>query len=150
MSEFTEIQTELKDIKAALEILTDQYGTVEEHLKDPQPLYGYKGDDRSKLPVTDENYAPPCHLIVRQQFVGGMSNDIGIERKVDGRLSLWVSGYDKARFSGQDANKLSFLDRFKMNYGEKIVSKTSKLQGYKIAGREVAEDGTVRLRLRRA
>ena len=85
MSHYVDVTLEIKDEKAlvlALERLGFK-GHVEIY-KEAQNLYGYKGDMRPQK----------AHVILRQQYVGRLSNDIGFERQADGRYHAHISEYD--------------------------------------------------------
>lgn len=98
MSHFVEIEVEFdqqneQDLIKGLEKVFGE-GTVEVH-PEGAALYGYGGDDRSKASPSSENYAPPCHLIVRRKNVGGAANDVGYRRNEKGKYTAYISDYDK-------------------------------------------------------
>lgn len=71
MSHFTSIKTQIKNTDALIKALADVgFKNVEYH-ETAQHLYGYQGDVR---PETAE-------IIIRKQYIGSMSNDIGFKRQ---------------------------------------------------------------------
>jgi hypothetical protein len=86
MSLYLEMVTEFSDVdclKRALEELGFK-GHVEVH-QTAQNLYGYHGDVRSQK----------AHVIIRRQFIGGSSNDIGFEKQLNGTYKAIISEYDE-------------------------------------------------------
>lgn len=130
MSHFTEIRVNFSqkceaELVAALE---EQFGKghVEIH-PEGSALFGYQGDNRSKLPVGSSNYAPPCHLIIRKQHVGGASNDVGYRKNEDGTYSAYISQYD------QSSNfNMAKQDKVAVKYTELVTEKQLKAKGYTI------------------
>jgi len=68
---------------------------VEVHME-RQNLHGYHGDVREQK----------AHIIVRRQYVGGSSNDIGFEKKADGSWVAHVSDFDKSFYGEAWQKKL--------------------------------------------
>lgn len=67
-------------------------------------VYGYTGDDRTKLKPTNENYCPKAEIVIPgaksahgPNLVGGASNDLAFSRNPDGTLSYICSSYDSTR-----------------------------------------------------
>jgi Protein of unknown function (DUF1257) len=94
------------------------------------PLFGYHGDRR---PETAE-------IVIRRQYVGSLSNDIGFVRTPVGFVPV-VSEYDqRAVYGGQ------FLVKLRTAYSERVVAEvTRRLHG--TAQRQV-EGSTVKIRVR--
>ena len=121
MSAFKTIKTKMTNLGHLIEVL----GRVKKEwvpvLKDPKNvdpkgqihLTGYQGDDRALKPTTDKNYAPPCVIRIPRQYVGGASNDIGVAQGADGTFELYISDYDKGKYSQK------FLDEVAQTYGFK-------------------------------
>ena len=129
MSHFTCIQTQIKDVNCLVNALDDVgFPTVEVH-ETAQSLYGYQGDVR---PETAE-------VIIRRQYVGKQSNDIGFKTQENGTLKAIISEYDRRQYSQQWLNKLT------QRYGYHTLVKTAQEQGYSIEENEVLEDGTMRV-----
>jgi hypothetical protein len=111
MSAFKTIQTKMKRV----DCLVDALGKVKKEWAgkmhvDPQGdirLQGYHGDDRSLLPKTDKNYAPPCVVRIPRKIIGGSSNDIGVAVGKDGNLELYISDYDSHQYGTEFVNKVS-------------------------------------------
>src|SRR5438067_10729192 len=69
------------------------------------PLFGYHGDQRPEAAA----------LVVRRQYIGVGSNDLGFARTADGYYPI-ISEYDgRTLLSGQ------FLPRLRIAYAERVV-----------------------------
>lgn len=113
-------------------------GHVEVH-EDGAALVGYQGDNRAKLEQSNASYAPPCHLIVRRQHVGGASNDVGYRRTEEGQYVAYISDYDKgANFNVNKQNEV------KQVYTTEVTTKVLKERGY-IAKAVKQPDGSVKI-----
>lgn len=104
MSHYNDFETEITDQAALVRALCRcenrnnkqiQLGMVETHT-DPQHLYGYKGDRRNQK----------AHVIIRQQFVGGASNDLGFVKNEDGKYAAIISDYDSSYYNKPWLTKL--------------------------------------------
>lgn len=142
MSHFTEVAVNFlckqeAAFKAALELQFGE-GTVEVH-ENGAGLKGYGGDDRSKKAITDPNYAPLCHLIIRRANVGMSSNDVGYRRTEDGKYVAYISDFDK----GSNFNKPK-QDSVAQEYALKVAEKQLKNQGYSYK-RVAGKNGVVQL-----
>ncbi len=87
MSHFVQCQTQIRDRSAlcrALEELGWADREIEVHAA-PVPLYGYQGDERPER----------AEVVIRRQFVGEASNDIGFARQPDGTYLAIISEYDQ-------------------------------------------------------
>ena len=131
MSHFTEVAVDMlaKNEKCLVEALEEMYGKGHVEVSaDGLDLFGYHRDNRNKLPKTDPNYAPKCNVVVRQQYVGQDSNDIGYYRTEDGKYKLIVSDYDKGgNFSAAKQKQV------KQGYTASVTQKQLKAQGYKVS-----------------
>ena len=104
------------------------YTTVEVH-QEPQQLCGYHGDLRSQR----------AHVIVRRQYVGRASNDLGFVKSSDGTYRAIISDFDKGRHN--DAWMLKLTD----SYSEHGVVKQAARQGLRFLGRKKDAQGQVQL-----
>lgn len=134
MSHFTSIKTEIKNAQALLKALTDLgFSNVEMH-KTAQNLYGYQGDIR---PETAE-------VIIRRQYLGSASNDIGFKQQDDGTFKAVISEYDRGyKYSQQWLNGLT------QRYGYHALMDVVEIEGFNVEEEEVLEDGTIRVMLAR-
>jgi len=83
LSAYQRQNTQFKDEFCLVKALADVgYTQVEVH-ETPQQLVGYHGDMRQR-----------ANIIVRRQFIGGASNDIGFLKNADGFYEAIVSDYD--------------------------------------------------------
>ncbi|WP_416670475.1 DUF1257 domain-containing protein [Egbenema bharatensis] len=133
MSHFTSIQTQLRHPEALIKALADLgLYTVEVHAI-AQHLHGFAGDIRSET----------AEIIIRRQFLGPMSNDIGFKRQPDETFQAIISEYDRLQYSPQ------WLDRLTQRYAYHALVQTAPMEGFAIEQEEVLPDGTIRLVLGR-
>ena len=129
MSHFTSIKTQIKDKQALIKALNDVgFKNLEIH-DTAQSLYGYEGDVR---PETAE-------VIIRRQYIGSSSNDIGFKLQENGEYQAIISEYDRHRYNQQ------WLGKVMQRYGYYTLVNSAQEQGFTIEEDEVMEDGTVRV-----
>lgn len=143
MSHFAEIECKYQvdgkdELIASLEEEFGQ-GNVEFHEKGAD-LFGYQGDNRSKVSEKSSDYAPPCEIIVRKKHVGSAANDIGFKFQPDGSIKGYVSDYDR----GHTFNKQK-RDRVAVDYQLRVGERTMKSKGITKIERIKLDDGSVRL-----
>jgi len=126
MSRYSESRTNIKD-QALLCAALHQMGfhTVESH-KQAQHLIGYHGDTRPEQ----------AEVIVRRQFIGSASNDIGFKRQATGEFAAVLSDFDRGRFNAQ------WLGKLNQAYVEQDQMAIAKERGLKFIGREVIGTST--------
>ncbi len=94
------------------------------------PLFGYRGDRR---PETAE-------IVVRRQFVGSASNDLGFARTEQGYVPV-VSEYDQRTLLGG-----KFLPKLRTAYSEQVVEEVKRrLHG---TAYRTVEGSVVKIRVR--
>lgn len=129
MSHFTCIRTQIKNQNALLKALADVgFKEVEVH-ETAQHLYGYQGDLRSQT----------AEVIIRRQYIGSASNDIGFKRQENGQFEAIISEYDRNKYSQEWLNGLT------QRYGYHMLMETAPEQGFSIEEEETLEDGTIRV-----
>ncbi|MGK7873313.1 MAG: DUF1257 domain-containing protein [Xenococcaceae cyanobacterium] len=129
MSHFTCIKTQIRNVEALVKALGDVgFNNVEVH-ETAQHLYGFQGDVR---PQTAE-------VIIRRQYIGRASNDIGFKRQQDGTFKAIISEYDRYKYSQQWLNQLT------QRYGYHTLMATAPVQGFTVEEEETLEDGTIRV-----
>lgn len=129
MSHFTSIKTQIKNLDALVKALADvNFQNIEIH-EAAQNLYGYEGDIRQQT----------AEVIIRRQYVGISSNDIGFKKQEDGQFEAIISEYDRTKYSQQWMNKLM------QRYGYHALKTSAQEQGFTIEEDEIMEDGTVRV-----
>lgn len=129
MSHFTTLKTQIKNVSALVKALADVgFKTVEVHDK-PQHLFGFQGDMR---PETAE-------VIIRRQYIGGASNDIGFQQQADGSFTAIVSEYDRPTYSQR------WLNQVTQRYGYHQLLATAPQEGFTIEEEQILEDGTIRV-----
>ncbi|XGV95215.1 MAG: DUF1257 domain-containing protein [Leptolyngbya sp. BL-A-14] len=129
MSHFTTIKTQIKDTAALVKALSDVgFKQVEVH-ETAQHLYGFQGDIRPQA----------AEVIIRRNYVGGASNDIGFQRQADGTFQAIISEYDRHKYDR------SWLNRVTQRYGYHALMATAPAQGFTVEEEEVLADGTIRL-----
>jgi hypothetical protein len=133
MSHFTNIQTQIKDTDSLVKALADLGFKTVERYEIAQNLYGYEGDARSQT----------AEVIVRRQFIGEISNDIGFKRQPDGTFEAVISEFDRLKYSQ------SWLNRLTQRYAYHALVTHAPSQGFAIESEETLEDGTLRVVLGR-
>jgi hypothetical protein len=129
MSHFTTIRTELRDVDTLIKALADMgFRQIEKHVT-PQHLYGFQGDLR---PETAE-------VIIRRQYIGGASNDIGFQQQADGTYKAIISEYDRHQYSQP------WIQALTQRYGYHQLMQTAATQGFSVEQQEVLADGTIRV-----
>jgi hypothetical protein len=133
MSHFTVVRTQLRDEPALLKALADLgFPHVECH-ETPQPLYGFEGDMREDV----------AEVIVRRQYVGSASNDLGFKRAADGSYTAVISEYDR------EAKNDAWLGKLSQRYALHMAVETLSKQGYKLHQEQQQGNGTLKVVLRR-
>ncbi len=134
MSHFTVLNTQLVDLDALLKALTDLgFSQVEVH-PIAQNLYGYQGDMRPEA----------AEVIVRREYIGKASNDIGFKRTSSGTFDAIISEYDREKYSEE------WLDRLLQRYAYHAARAKLEAQGFDLVSEEMQEDGRIHLVLRRS
>jgi hypothetical protein len=129
MSHFTCIKTQLKNRDTLIQALADVgFDDVEVHEK-AQHLYGYQGDVREQT----------AEVIIRRQYIGAASNDIGFKQQDDGQFEAIISEYDCHQYSQ------SWLNGLTQRYGYHTLLATAPEQGFTVEEEETLEDGTIRV-----
>lgn len=132
MSHYSELRTTLKDELALVKALQDLgYPTVERH-DSPQALFGFAGE---AMPQEAE-------VIVRREFLGKLSNDLGFRRLQDGTFQALISDMDHGRFDA------AWFGRLSQRYAYHVTISRLTEQGFDIQQDE-QEGGRIRLVLRR-
>src|SRR4051794_12505107 len=97
MSHFTTLKTQLIEVSHIVKALGDLgFHQIEVH-EVTQPLFGYQGDRRSQT----------AEIIIRRQFVGQASNDIGFKLQSNHTFNAIISEFDRTLYSQQWLDKLS-------------------------------------------
>jgi hypothetical protein len=129
MSHFTSIKTQIKNQDALVKALADiGFENLEVH-ETAQHLYGYQGDVREQT----------AEVIIRRQYIGAGSNDIGFKQQPDGQFEAIISEYDRHKYS-QD-----WLNGLTQRYGYHALMATAPAQGFSVEEEETLEDGTIRV-----
>ena len=129
MSHFTCIKTQLKNRDTLIQALTDLgFDNVEVH-ETAQHLYGYQGDVREQT----------AEVIIRREYIGEWSNDIGFKQQDDGQFESIISEYDCHKYSQEWLNGLT------QRYGYHTLLATAPTQGFTVEEEETLEDGTIRV-----
>jgi hypothetical protein len=129
MSHFTSIKTQIKNQDALVKALADiGFENLEVH-ETAQFLYGYQGDVREQT----------AEVIIRRQYIGAGSNDIGFKQQPDGQFEAIISEYDRHKYS-QD-----WLNGLTQRYGYHALMATAPAQGFSVEEEETLEDGTIRV-----
>ena len=129
MSHFTKIKTQIKDREALVAALQKVMGFRHLEVHDvPQHLYGYQADER---PETAE-------VIIRREYIGRASNDVGFKLQPDGTYQAIVSKWDSGRFND------AWMGRLTQAYAYQVVKEQAEIMGLEIESEQVV-NGEVRL-----
>jgi hypothetical protein len=121
MSAYSTLETIYRDRDCLVVALADMgYTTVEVH-EDAQNLQGYHGDMREQK----------ANVIVRRQYIGAASNDLGFVKKEDGTYAAVVSDFDSRK------HNTKWYDSLKRSYTDKVTTKAAKKMGLKLHSRTV-------------
>ena len=94
-------------------------------------LHGYQGDTRKQK----------AHVIIRKQYVGGASNDLGFEHVEGKGFVSHISDYDKSRYNAKWEKKL--MGKYNVHEATKLIETDNDV----ISWEETVEpDGTVKKR----
>jgi hypothetical protein len=133
MSHFTSVRTRLADREALIKGLADLgFANVESH-DEPQHLMGFQGDRRQQT----------AEVIIRRQYVGRMSNDIGFKLGPDGCFEAIISQFDRTKYHSQWLGSLCQRSAYHSTCA-KLVE-----QGFDLVSQEQTQDGHVHMTLRR-
>ena len=133
MSHFTTVRTQFTDPTALVKALDDAgYKKVEVH-NQAQNLYGYQGDVRAQT----------AEIIVRRNYVGRASNDLGFKRQNDATFEAIISEYDSRRHNE------AWLQRLSQRYAYHVATAKLAEQGFNLVTEETQADGRIHLVARR-
>lgn len=132
MSEYVVLEADYTDPECIKSSLKEMGYEFEEH-SIAQNLYGYKGDVRDQK----------AHIIIRKEHVGMAANDVGFNKKQNGKYELIISQYDK-RVGSKSAN--NFLKKMKQIYMKNTTLKQLKLTGNTVASVKVSSDGKIKIK----
>lgn len=129
MSHYSRFRTKFVDRALLVKALADVgFTSVEQHAE-AQPLFGYRGDRR----------ADTAHIIVRRQYVGRMSNDIGFVEQPDGSYEAIISDFDKRKYDEV------WLQKLTQRYAVHATLSSLTEQGYELAQMIEDANGSIRL-----
>lgn len=124
MSHFVDIETELTNTKALVRTLERMGFKGKIEIYDTlHTIYGYKGDERPEQ----------AHVIIRKKYVGSSSNDIGFERKANGKFVAHISEFDQGL--GE------YYNRKGAEYGVKWQKKLYQYYGVELSKMEFEKKG---------
>ena len=138
MSEFIKGRTVFKTdhlvclVKALGDVEPRWTDRIEIHEK-AVSLFGYHGDRRAEV----------ANVIIRREFIGGSSNDIGFVSKQDGTVEAIISAFDRRQ--GRDEE---WMNKLAMHYAYRVAEKQAAKMGATI-NKTVNADGTWRVVLRK-
>ena len=130
--------TRLSCIKKALLQMGFVEKAIEINEKEKFQLKGYCGDFRDQhgeLRIKGSGWGS------NQNYVGGMSNDLGFEKQADGTYAFHVSEYDLGRYG------VNWQDRFQVQYGLAVTKEVAEENSWDIASEEVDESGEITITL---
>lgn len=128
MSHYTVCKTSLRDLDSLFKALQEMGWSKDQILvyNEPVHLYGYRGDRR----------ADKAHVVIRREFVGAASNDLGFRKEADGTFTAVISEYDARRFNA------TWLAKLKRAYTKHLSIKKLKQMGAAFVT-EINKDGQI-------
>ncbi|MBX9772557.1 MAG: DUF1257 domain-containing protein [Candidatus Obscuribacterales bacterium] len=125
MSHYTKVKTKIVDRDFLVKALAQLGFTNVEVHDTPVNLVGYLGDTRSQK----------ANVVIRKQYVGMSSNDIGFVQGKDGSFSMIVSEFDASQFDD------AWLMKLTRTYAEAVVTDKLASQGFVVQKSETRKDG---------
>ena len=133
MSHYTVLQTRITDAETLMEALADVGFANVEIYKTPQPLVGWQGDLRANR----------AEVIIRREFLGSASNDIGFARSTDGRFEALISDYDRSTYDE------AWLGRLTQRYAYRLARKVLASQDFTLAEEHMDDERKIHMTVRR-
>jgi hypothetical protein len=136
MSEYVIIATAFTDSGRLVEALVDlgfPRDTIEVHDR-PVTLYGYRGDARPEL----------AEIVIRREYVGRGSNDIGFARQPNGAFRAIISEYDQRTAGTRGPYDQAFLGRLTQAYALRAIQHHYRARGYQVQVHRQS-DGTIQV-----
>jgi hypothetical protein len=129
MSHYSTIETEFRDEDVLVETLEEmEPNWVVERHSTPTNLFGYENDMRPEK----------AHLIIRRNYVGTASNDIGFVREGNTYRAI-ISEYDQGQHGAEWLGKLT------QNYAANKVMKSMRVHGWRLGSRTTTEKGSIKM-----
>lgn len=133
MSHYTTLETVFTEPEALMWALKEVgFSEVEFH-STPAALYGYLGDKRGEQ----------ANIIVRREFVGQASNDLGFLLTDEGTYQAIISDYDAKIFGPR------WMRRLQVEYSRGCVYSFAQENGYTVNEERVTGKKEIRLTLSR-
>jgi len=136
MSEYVIIATVFSDAGHLVEALVDlgfPPNTIEVH-DGPVTLYGYRADARPER----------AEIVIRREYVGRGSNDIGFARQPDGAFRAIISEYDQRTLGARGPYDQAFLGRLTQAYSMRTIQHRYRARGYQVQVQRQS-DGTIQV-----
>ena len=136
MSEYVIIATAFTDASHLVEALVDlgfPRDTIEVHDR-PVTLYGYRGDARPER----------AEIVIRREYVGRGSNDIGFARQADGVFRAIISEYDQLTPGARGPYDQALLGRLTQAYSLRAIQHHYRARGYQVQVQRQS-DGTIQV-----
>jgi len=128
MSHYTVMETAFVDTSCLVEALKALGLCEVEVHSEKTNLYGFQGDVRPQQ----------AEIVVRRQYVGSASNDIGFARQANGTYTAIISDYDRHRYNDQ------WIGKLKQQYAKATTIRELQKKRFKIT-EETMPDGRIRI-----
>ena len=115
MSHYTTIESQIKDSQCLIESLQELMNLKPEQIEiheEAQNLYDYTGTMRPQK----------ANIIIRRQYVGLASNDMGFVRQPNGTYDIIVDDFSRSRHQYDQ----KWVGKLKQLYNSKVTIKTTK------------------------
>lgn len=137
MSHYTVVATTITSRKHLISALQDM-GFKRHMIEESDnllPLKGFQGDVRKQ----QANVRIKGSGWRGQNYVGGMSNDLGFELQNDGTYLFHVSDYDKGKYNS------TWQEQLINHYSKHVVQEDIEMAGFYITEEQVMKNGEIRL-----
>jgi hypothetical protein len=126
MSHYTRIQTRLREVRILLRVLGEMGFKQDECHEQAQPLVGHLGDRRRET----------AEVIIRRQFIGDASNDVGFKRDESGEFQAIISGYDRGTLCNA-----AWLQELNRRYACHLIREQAREQNLIVEEEQTLENG---------
>ena len=128
MSHYTTIRTQIRERPILISALNAMgFPQVEIH-EQPQPLFGYQGDRRQET----------AEVIIRRQWVGATSNDVGFTRTASGEFEAIISEFDRRSRCSEE-----WLQELNRRYAYDLIHDQAREQNLIVEEEQTLENGDV-------
>lgn len=141
MSHYTMVKTKLTDLDCIVQALQDmgfKKHMIEVSTDELLSMKGYHGDTRpqkANIRIKGSGWGSS------QNYVGGASNDLGLQKQADGTYAFHISDYDNNKYNTK------WQGQFLQHYGRNVVKKVATQNNLFVGSESVDNEGNIMLEL---